>query len=154
MAIPERIPIAHEPGFHTQHIGKFGRGRQFMAFVVATLPSPLPSDWEKHKRWYAVLHTFDARGNHLNTEAWYAGVSADGENKVIERAQQKLMELLAGLEQYMLCDIAVKLFSVTIDGALFGLVDSSEPEEGFEERVTLWPNDLLFKSPWDGAYDT
>ncbi|MGH7222085.1 MAG: hypothetical protein ACRELF_02560 [Gemmataceae bacterium] len=125
-----------------------------MAFVTATRPSPMPPDWEKHKRWYAVLHTFDARGNHLKTEAWFAGVTADGEQEVAERAQQKRMEMLSGLGRYKLGDIAVKLFSVTIEDSLFGLVDSSESEKGFEERVTLWPNDFLFTAPWDGTYST
>lgn len=154
MAIPELIPIRYEPDFYTRFIGKFGRGRQFMAFVVATLPTPPPPDWENHKRWYAVLHTFDATGNHLATDAWFAGVTADGEEQVAERAQQKRAEMLSGLGQYRLCDIKVRLFSVMIDGQVFGLVDSSEPEEGFEDRVTLEPNDFLFTTPWDGSYDT
>lgn len=154
MAIPERIPIAFEADSYTRYVGKYGRGRQFMAFVTATLPSPIAPDWKRHKRWHAVLHTFDAQGNHLDTEAWFAGVTADGEEKVIERAQQKRIEMLAELGRYKLCDISVKLFSITIDGFLFGLVDSSESEEGFEERVTLWPNDLLFTPPWDGSYSS
>jgi hypothetical protein len=154
MAIPERIPIAFEADHYTRFIGKYGRGRPFMAFVTATLPSSRQLNWEKDKRWYAVLHTFDAGGNHLNTDAWFAGVTADGEEEIIERAQQKRIEMLAGLGKYKLCDIAVKLFSVTIDGSRFGLVDSSEAERGFEERVTLWPNDLLFTPPWDGTYSS
>jgi formate hydrogenlyase regulatory protein HycA len=154
MAIPKLIPIAYEPNFYTRFIGKYGRGRQFMAFVVATLPSPPPTDWERHKRWYAVLHTFDAKGNHLATDAWFAGLTADGEKEVTERAQQKRMEMLAGLGPYRLCNVKVKVFSVEIEGHLFGLVDSSEPEEGFEERVSLLPNDFLFTAPWNGSYST
>jgi hypothetical protein len=155
VAIPKLIPIKYEPNFYTRFIGKYGKRRQFMAFVVATLPLPTArSKWEKHKRWYAVLHTFDAKGNHLATDAWFAGVTADGEQQVTERAQQKRLEMLAALGPYELCDIKVKLFSVTIDDHVFGLVDSSEPEEGFEDRVTLEPNDFLFTAPWNGTYST
>jgi formate hydrogenlyase regulatory protein HycA len=148
MAIPERIPIAYEPDYYTRYIGKTKDGRQFMAFVVATEG--------KGKPWYAVLHTFDADGNHLDTEAWLAGTTAKGEQEACELAQKKRLEMLAGLGKYKLCKIKVKLFSVKIDGHLFGLVDSSEPEEGpeFAERVTLWPNDLLFTPPWNGTYST
>jgi formate hydrogenlyase regulatory protein HycA len=152
--IPERIPIAYEPNYYTRYIGKFGGGKQFMAFVVATLPPHKPKKLGNHKRWYAVLHTFDADGNHLNTDTWFTGVTADGEEAVVERAREKRLEMLAGLGKYKFSNIKVKLFSVTVDGHVFGLVDSSEPEEGFEERVTLWPNDFLFTRPWKGTYST
>jgi formate hydrogenlyase regulatory protein HycA len=154
VAIPKLIPIAYEPNFYTRYVGRFGKGRQFMAFVVATLSKRKVKDPAKHKRWYAVLHTFDARGIHLGTEHWFAGTTAEGEKEVCERAQKKRLEMLEKLEPYELCNIKVKLFSTEIDGQLFGLVDSSEPEEGFEDRVTLWPNDFLFTAPWNGVYST
>jgi hypothetical protein len=155
MAIPKRIPIAYLPDYYTRYIGTFGNENQFMAFVVATLPKGrLTADWKKHKRWYAVLHTFDATGNHLATDAWFAGVTAHGENAVAEKAQAKRLVMLAGLGEYKLCDIEVKLFSVGVDGHVFGLVDESLPEEGFADRVILWPNDFVFRPPWNGWYDT
>jgi len=51
-----------------------------------------------------------------------------------------------------LCDFRVKLLSVEIDGHVFGMIDTSDPELG--PRVTLEPNDFLFSPPWDGAFDT
>jgi len=65
VTIPERIPIAREKDYYTHYIGKYAAGKQFMACIVATLPRPGLPDWERHKRWYAVLHTFDADGEHL-----------------------------------------------------------------------------------------
>jgi hypothetical protein len=90
MAVPGRIKISREKGYHTDTIGRCSDGRQFMAFVVASLPLErleLPTGWQEHKRWHAVLHTFDRVGRHLNTEVGTAGTTADGEQEVIERAK-------------------------------------------------------------------
>src|SRR5258708_1942364 len=122
-----------------------------MAFVVATLPTPLPADWKRHKRLYAVLHTFDASGEHLDTEAWLAGVTSDGEASVCDRAAAKRDAMVAALDRVELCDVRVKLFSVNVDGQVFGLVDTSHSRLG--PRVTLVPNDLSFQPPWDGTYE-
>ena len=52
MAVPSRIPIVREEGYHTDQIGKSDDGRQFMAFAVASLPADgmAASDgWQKRK---------------------------------------------------------------------------------------------------------
>jgi len=152
MTIPTKIPIMREEGYHTDCIGRY-EGGQFMGFVTATLPIPLPKDWQRHKRWYAVLHTFDEKGNHLRTDAWFAGSTADGEVQVVARAQERLNRMVASLGEPDYCNVEVGLFSVEIDGRTFGLIDASEPEEGYV-RVDLLPNDLAFFDPWDGSYDT
>lgn len=112
MAIPDKIKINRFEGYHTDCQGSYGGGNQFMALVVATLPEPFPQDWQRHKWWYAVMHTFDADGNHLNTEARFAGVTADGEKQVCERAWVWVEEMLAGLGPVEWTDIAVRQFSV------------------------------------------
>ena len=152
MTTPDTIPVAYEDGYYTTHIGRCAGGAQFMAFVVATLPTPLPADWKRHKRVYAVLHTFGPGGEHRSTEAWLAGVTADGEAAVRDRAAAKRDEMVAALGDVELCDVRVKLFSVRVDGHVFGLVDTSDP--GLGPRVTLVPNDLLFLPPWDGTFET
>ncbi len=152
MAIPRRIRIEQVPDYYTRFIGRCADGRQFMAFVVASLPTPVPRDWRRHKRWYTVLHTFDGRGRHVSTEARFAGTTADGEDQVTERAQSWRQEMLARLNGYRFCDVEVRLFSALVDGSSFGLVDTTDEELG--ESVTLWPNDLVFHPPWDGSYDT
>lgn len=152
--LPELIPIVCEEP-HTADIGAYGDG-QFMGFVVASLPDPAPEDWEAHKRWYAVLHTFDADGVHRATEAWFAGTSADGERAVITRAEARLAAMLDELEGATRGDVAVELFEADVDGELFGLVDASY-EDDFGELIRaaeLVPNDLRFGEPWDGTYDT
>ena len=156
MAVPDKIKISYIEGYHTEDIGQYGPGNQFMAFVVATLPEILPQDWERHKRWYAVLHTFDAEGHHLNTEARFAGVTADGEDAVTARAWGLLEGMLTDFEPVTRTDIEAKLFSVQVDGQTFGLVDTSfRSEEGvFYEEVSLLPNDFIFSEPWDGDFDT
>jgi formate hydrogenlyase regulatory protein HycA len=153
MAVPQTIKILREAGYHTDRIGKYENGNQFMGFVTATLPMPLPEDWQPHKRWYAVLHTFDADGKHLNTEAWFAGTTASGERESVERAQARLAEMIAGLAKVKYGNVKIKLFQVRIEGHIFGLVAASEPDEDYES-VHLLPNDLAFFEPWDGTYDT
>jgi hypothetical protein len=153
MPIPAVIPIVREEGYHTDQVGQYGSGQQFMAFVTATIPIPPPKDWQSRKRWYAVLHTFDTEGRHLKTETDFAGTTADGERAVIERAQASLSRMLGALGPVTYCDVRVRLFSVQVDGETFGLVDASVPEEEYES-VHLLPNDLAFFDPWDGTYDT
>jgi formate hydrogenlyase regulatory protein HycA len=127
-----------------------------MWFVVASLPMDehrTPDGWQKHKRWHAVLHTFDATGKHLHSEVWTAGTTADGERQVIERAKGRLSEMLNELGPIKFCDVKISLFRVEVEGRAFGLVDASEPAEGYES-IHLVPNDLAFFKPWDGNYDT
>jgi hypothetical protein len=153
MAVPTCIPVVREAGYHTDLIGRYSGNRQFMAFVVATLPVPVPDDWESKKRWYAVLHTFAPDGLHLNTKAVFVGTTADGEAAVTTRAQSLLDSMLSDLGPVEYGDVRVCLFQVVVDGETFGLVDASEPEEGYES-IHLLPNDLAFFEPWDGLYDT
>ncbi|MEO7714573.1 MAG: hypothetical protein ABIY70_00085 [Capsulimonas sp.] len=158
MAIPDKIKVSYLADYHTENVGRHGDDDgQFMAFVVATLPEIFASDWQKHKRWYAVLHTFDTDGHHVNTDARFAGVTADGEDQVAERAWGWIEEMLAALGPITREDIEVRLFSVQVDGRAFGLLDTShisEDDGTIYETVTLLPNDFVFTDPWDGDYDT
>jgi hypothetical protein len=152
--VPERILITREEDYHTDQIGQYGDRNQFMAFVVATVPRIGESkDWGLQKRWYAVLHTFDKDGTHLETQTWFSGTTAEGERGAIERAEAKLEEMLSELGPIKLGDVNVKLFQTEVDGQTFGLVDASEPDEDYES-IHLLPNDLAFFEPWDGTYDT
>src|SRR5262245_40822448 len=154
LTIPERIPVVREEDYYTHSIGHFGHGSQFMGFVTATIPSgPLSEDWQKHKRWYAVLHKFDSDGRHLETEHWFAGTTDEGEYDVTSRAKQRLELMIEAMGSYEFGDVVVRLFEVEIDGHKFGMIPVVEPEEDYES-VHLEPNDLAFFAPWDGSYDT
>ena len=152
MAVPNKIKIKCVPNFYTKCIGRYAHG-QFMALITATLPIPIPKDWERQKRWYVVLHTFTEDGRHQKTDAWFAGISSEGEEAVGIRARKKRDEMVASLEKPVFCDIEVKLFSVQVDGFTFGLVDASKPEENYES-IHLLPNNFAFFKPWNGEYDT
>lgn len=152
MTIPAKIKIKQIPDYYTKTIGKYAHG-QFVAMITATLPVPLPKNWEKHKHWYAVLHTFTEDGEHQNTDAWLAGTTSEGEDDIVAKARIKRDEMVSSLEGHTFCDVEVKLFSVQINGFTFGLIDASKKEEGYES-VHLLPNDIAFFSPWDGSFDT
>jgi len=153
MAIPERVPIAHEPNYRTDTIGRFDHG-QFFGSVTATLQDEAASasDWSRYKRWYAVLHQFDADGGHTGSQIWFAGTSEDEETS-ISRATERLAGWLEALPGHAFGDIAIKLFQVTVDGHVFGLVDESELYDG-QDHAEFLPDDLGFDPPWDGCYDT
>ncbi|MGV7224187.1 MAG: hypothetical protein ACQ9MH_22035 [Nitrospinales bacterium] len=153
MAVPNKIKIERIEEYYTHNIGQYGNGNQFMAFIVDTVPSPLPQDWKNHKKWYSTLHTFDGNGKHLNTRAIFVGLTSDGEEQVFEKGRCVLSDMLSSLGEISYDDIEVELFSVEIDGFAFGLVDASEPEENIES-IDLLPNDLSFFSPWNGSDDT
>lgn len=156
MPIPERIPIARFENYYTENIGTYDGGKQFMAFVVAGMdPEIVLEDWARAKRWYAILHKFDEDGRHIETLDWYAGVTADGENSVVEAARVKMFDYLKSLEPVQFKDVAIKLFQVEIDGVIFGLQECVD-EDGLnqDELVQLLPNDFIFYHPWDGNFDT
>jgi hypothetical protein len=170
---PDRLLIPYEDFEYGRFnfVGRYGDGNQFMAFVTGAFPADwwsgkhppefLRNCWMWHKRWYAVLHRFDAAGNHMGTDAWSGGTTADGQTEAIERARGKLDELLATLGERRPGDIAVRPFGVEIDGYFFGLVykcvDAEDPDnpEAKDEYVMLEPNDIMFHPPWDsGEYST
>jgi formate hydrogenlyase regulatory protein HycA len=132
-----------------------------VALLKAYMERYLRTQWAEHKRSYAVLHRFDASGNHLGTDAWSGGTTADGEEEACGRACRKLAELLGSLGECQPGDICVKPFRFEQDGYLFGLLykrhshdDPDKPDAGYE-CVMLWPNDVMFHRPWDsGEYST
>jgi hypothetical protein len=152
MTIPSKIKIKYVPDFYTKTIGKYADG-QFMAMITATIPMPIPKNWEQHKRWYSVLHTFTTDGIHKKTETWFAGTASESEDIVAIRARKKRDEMISCLPDIQFCDVEIKLFSIEVDGFTFGLVDASRPEDNYES-VHLLPNDFAFFAPWNGEYDT
>ncbi|MDG6108560.1 hypothetical protein Daura_14280 [Dactylosporangium aurantiacum] len=154
MAIPERVPITHEPDYRTSHIGHYSGG-QFFGSVTATLDDGAPAtdsaDWPRHKRWYAVLHRFAGDGTHTGSDIWFAGTS-EQEQASVELAERRLDTWIAALPERRFGDIAVKLFQVTVDGHVFGLVDQSDDYDA--DHAEFLPDELGFDPPWDGEYDT
>jgi hypothetical protein len=165
------IPYVADERSRFHHIGRYGPGNLFMALGTGAFPGDWSSDsyspeycklhWAEHKRWYAVLHRFDADGNHLATEAQYGGTTASGEREANKEARRFLEAMLASLGPYDACDICVRLFRVEIDGYVFGLVyhceDADDPDESDAvcEYVMLEPNDIMFHPPWDsGEFST
>src|SRR5581483_2403650 len=146
-ALPKKIKIRRERGYHTHYVGKCKDGTQFMAFVVATKPAT----GRRTPRWYAVVHHFDSNGKHLATESKFLGCKEFA--KDLSNPDVKLATLLRNLGPRIYGDISVRLFKVRIDGETFGLVDESIPIKGYQ-RIDLVPHGLAFFPPWDGTYDT
>jgi len=153
MAIPERVPIAYEPGYRTGSIGTY-EGGQFFGSVTATVEdgAGASAEWYRYKRWYAVLHRFGPDGTHTGSQIWCAGTS-ENENASIDSAEACLAGWLETLPGRVFGNIAVKLFQVEFEGHTFGLVDQSQ-EYGGQDHAELVPDDLGFDPPWDGCYDT
>jgi len=104
----------------------------------------------KHRKDYVVLHTFDEEGNHVDTKGWFAGFGSESNG---ELSSKKLREWVAELGEVDYHDIEVKLFQVTIDGVVFGLIPDEEDEENIS--IELMPSSTIaFFEPWNGTYDT
>lgn len=149
---PGHIRISYHPGSPTRRIGAHEMGPvrgQFLGCVVATQPEMAADPGEK--RWYAVLHRFDAAGLHLGSDHFFAGTSDEGEPDVVRRAELKLREFLGRLGRLEYRDIDIALFELIIDGQRFGLVDASSDEQ---PAIHLVPNGLVFLPPWTGDYST
>ena len=166
MAKPEKVRICHEPfeGGRFEYIGKLPNGNQFMALVTGAFPDrehyPTDDNWSERKRWLAVVHLFDAEGNHLKSETRLGGFDSEGRSVAGSKAWDQLAVLATevGLEEAQFCDIYIKLFSVEIDNVFHELIyESGVDEVGGEayEHVMFWPMDLMFHPPWDsGEYSS
>ncbi|MER6219549.1 hypothetical protein ACWCYL_17475 [Streptomyces sp. 900105755] len=158
MTVPDLVPIRHEPNYRTSTIGQWDGG-QFFAHVSGVFAGR-DVDGRVLRRWYSVLHEFDAAGRHLDSRIRAAGTVADGPAKapMVEAAQRLLHEWLNALPGRQFTDIAIAPFTVEVDGALFGLVSECHGEypEGEEQDdwAEFYPNRLGFSAPWDGLYDT
>jgi hypothetical protein len=169
MANPDKLRIPYEDFEYARFdcVGRLPDGSQFIAFVTGAFPSGqqdyLGDDWQYKKKWLAVVHRFDADGNHTGSETRLGGLDIEGGELAGERARGHLLDMLrdlAGHGQPELRDIWVKMFSVKIDGVTHGLFyeqsnEEPEPGEGRGDWVMLEPCDIMFHPPWDsGEYST
>lgn len=152
MALPDVIPIAHEPDDRTATIGIYDGG-QFFASVTGAY-----REEDEHlpelMRWYAVLHLFDQDGHHQSSEIRFLGSGQFNEARLDPEPLQTLLDTLPG-RRYG--DIAIKPFRVDFDGVVFGLIDESGDragDGGHTDWAELYPDGLGFGEPWDGTYDT
>jgi hypothetical protein len=133
VSVPALIPIAYEPRYRTDKVGRFDDG-MFLA-----------SAWDHH----VYVHLFELDGRYRRSTIL----------QVKDRAEldDALEGLVANLPGKAYGDIAVQLFQTHQDGVLFGLIDESGDRAGDGTHVgwvELYPDRLGFHEPWDGLYDT
>jgi hypothetical protein len=77
MAKPDKLRIPHDE-YRFEGVGRLPDGTQFMAFVTGAFPAGLEyylgEDWQTRKRWFAVIHRFDADGNHIGSLSRLGGL--------------------------------------------------------------------------------
>lgn len=153
MAVPDVIPIKHDPGYHTDTIGRCRDG-QFFGSVTGVYPKDykVGPDWQRQMRWYAVLHSFDVEGFHSGSKIWLAGTNRQGARDATQRAEAKLRQWLDDVPDRTYGDVAVRPFQVEVDEIVFGLV--VERRRGRRNWAELYPQELGFGPPWDGLYST
>jgi hypothetical protein len=168
MAKPDKLRVAYEDyEGHFTGVGRLADGTQFMAFVTGAFPTGQQyyrgDDWQHKKKWLAVVHRFDADGNHIGSESRLGAFDIEGWDVAGDKASGHLKQMFAELclgGQPKFRDIWVRLFSIEIDGVTHGLFyeqSEEEPEPGEErdEWVMLEPRDIMFHPPWDSsAYST
>jgi hypothetical protein len=128
VSVPPLIPIAYEPGYRTDQIGRYDDGLFFASI------------W----RDYVYVHLFEHDGTYRRST-----IARDDDPGALE-------DLVAGLSGKVYGDIAVRLFQIRHDDVVFGLVDESGERAGGRhiDWVELYPDRLGFHEPWDGLYDT
>jgi len=151
MALPDTIPIAYEPDYRTDTIGRYVGGQFFASIHGAHPPGANPLD-RASIRWYVVLHLFEPDGRHRSSDIWCAGIGEYFAGAIAEAGEARLRRLLDGLADREYGEIAIRPFQVEHDGVVFGLIDESGEERG--DWAELFPDGLGFHPPWDGRYDT
>ena len=146
--IPELLLINREEDYHTHYIGKTQNGEQFFGYETFVFPVGASNEqWEASRKEYVVLYIFDELGNHIKTNYWYAGTTAEIQP---DTTSKKLVEMITELGKIEFGDIAVKPFKTVIDGIEFGLI----PEDKTQSIVLQPSSTIVFFEPWDGEYYT
>jgi hypothetical protein len=135
-ALPPRIRVNR--GDHLPFIGRHSGGHQFLSMVAGAQRGP-------EHRLYAILHTFDPDGRHLETRV--EPVGAVGDPQAMRRAEAKQQEWLRQLPTLLLSGVEIEPFEVEREGVRFGLVADGDV-------LRLVPAGLVFSAPWDGSYRT
>ena len=130
-----QVPVAHEPDFRTPWIGTHRDG-QFFGDITGAPGRP---------GLMALLHRFDADGNHRASEFRPA---ADD-----DAAERELALLLGGLDGVEFHAVRIRPFQVEAHGVRWGLIDTTADMDG-REHYELVPQQLGFGQPFDGLYDT
>ncbi|MFB6888271.1 hypothetical protein ACFCX4_03020 [Kitasatospora sp. NPDC056327] len=153
MSVPEVIPIAYEPGYRTDTIGRC-RGGQFFASVTYAVPEAAEGRAEQaDRRCFAVLHRFDEAGRHLGSRIEAVPGVFGGE--AVTAAEALLRRWLDALPEREFGDIAIAPFAVRTEGCRFGLVVERHGEGAEQDDwAEFYPDGLGFSAPWDGDYDT
>ncbi|MEV4134253.1 hypothetical protein AB0J72_19035 [Dactylosporangium sp. NPDC049742] len=147
MAVPQRIPIAHEADHRTDTIGRYAGGEFYAAVHGANRDVDDPAE---SVGWYAYVHRFDHNGRHEASTIRRIALSRYLTDP--DAAARILTALLDELDAPRFGDIAIQPFRLTYDGVLFGLIDESDPDRG--DWAELYPDRLGFNPPWDGNYST
>jgi formate hydrogenlyase regulatory protein HycA len=152
MIIPDKLPIMRMEDYHTHYLGKVADGRLFWGYQTFVFDKPYAEiqqedNWRKHRKEYALVHTFDTNGNYLTTKSWVADSTTNLNEKQLE---DKLEEFVKELGDIFLQDIEIKIFQTRIDNIIFGLVVDEETQ-----MINLQPSSTIsFQKPWDGEYNT
>jgi formate hydrogenlyase regulatory protein HycA len=133
MPVPERIPVAHEPGYRTDLVGSWDGGQFFAGFCGVT-----------------YLHLFDEDGRHERSQIAVAESELGDVGTDLLMAQ--LEEIVNALPGRRFGSIAIRPFSVEHGGRAWGLFDLSE-DHGLP-HAELEPDMLGFSPPWNGLYST
>ncbi|MEU7613602.1 hypothetical protein [Micromonospora sp. NPDC049204] len=153
MSLPDLVPIAHEPGYRTDRVGRYAEGQFYAGIHGAHRDDDHASDPDRERiRWYAYLHLFDAEGRHRRSDISLVATAPYLRGELGDQAEAHVEGLLDQLPDRQYGDIAIQLFRVVQDGVTFGLIDESDAERG--DRVELYPDRLGFTEPWDGLYST
>ena len=151
MTIPDKLPIMRIEDYHTHYLGKCADGRLFWGYDTFVFTKPFSDiktdDWEKYRKEYTLLHTFDNNGNYLTTKYLFAGFTSDTKGRPLDEELDAMVQELGDVNYQ---GIEIKLFQTVIDNITFGLIVDEE-----SEMINLQPSSTIsFHEPWNGDYST
>ncbi|WKJ90025.1 hypothetical protein QZJ86_18760 [Methylomonas montana] len=144
---PEIIAIDHD-GYHAEHVGRTGNGRQFF------LTQPFePAIGGREGCEFVALYLFDEQGKLLEAKIDTLGPRASIDSVACRTLYE---ERLRELGEVSFERIQVAPFSIERFGTTFGLVLREPEDEDDPWAVEVQPgNYMAFFEPWDsGEYDT
>jgi hypothetical protein len=144
---PVKVRIPYDPDCGRFPLcGLLDDGTLFVAFVTGE-----QADGEE-RRWVAVVHQFDADGNHLRSESRIGGYDSIGIEAAWERSDAELAQLVRPILPRVKQpgDVFIRTFEVSLNGVPHGLIYDA----GYEAAI-FCPRGEWFYFPWDtGDYDT
>lgn len=146
--VPKLIPIQHLES-NTPYVGSHCSGQFWGSITQGFSPLNGNTVFEQGKFVYAVLHSFNPKGQYIKTD--WEKLPLGENQKSFQLAETKMKNMLDAYAPYKFGAIKIELFETNIEDMTFGLLNESDEEEA---KVEMSPEGYMLLPPWNGYFDT